>query len=68
MDTFHQEVVNQLGILDERRKRLRREMRAGFAELRQILTDHMVVGDAADGQFATRLDDHEKRIRTLEGR
>jgi len=68
MDTFHQEVVNQLGILDERRKRLRREMQAGFAELRQILTDHMVVGDAADRQFATRLDDHEKRIRTHEGR
>ena len=43
-------------------------MQAGFAELRELLTNHVVVGDAADRRFAAMLDDHERRIQTLEGR
>jgi dipeptidyl aminopeptidase/acylaminoacyl peptidase len=66
MGMLHEDVIDRIRALKEDDS-LRREMRAGFAELRQLLTDHTVVGDAADRRFAATLDDHEHRIRSLEG-
>jgi chromosome segregation ATPase len=67
MGVLHEEVLDRFRALAEDDS-LRREMRAGFAELRQLLKDLTVVGDAADRRFAATLDDHEDRIRRLEGR
>jgi uncharacterized coiled-coil protein SlyX len=66
MGVLHEEVLDRIRAIGED-DGLRREMRAGFAELRQILKDHIIVGDAADRNAAARLDDHERRIRRLEG-
>lgn len=67
MGVLHEEVLDRIrGIRED--DSLRREMRAGFAELRQMFLDHTIPGDAADRQFGVTLADHEKRISTLEGR
>lgn len=67
MGVLHEEVLDRIrGIRED--DSLRREMRAGFAELRQMFLDYTIPGDAADRQFGVTLADHEKRISTLEGR
>lgn len=66
MGVLHEEVLDRFRALGEDDS-LRREMRAGFAELRQMFRDHIVVGDAADRRHAETLDDHERRISRLEG-
>ncbi len=65
MGVLHEDILDRFRTLGEDDS-LRREMRAGFAELRQILKDHIVVGDAADRRFAATLMDHERRITNLE--
>jgi uncharacterized protein YoxC len=45
-----------------------RELRNEVDGQRQRLDHHVVVGDAVDREHATRLDDHERRIRRLERR
>jgi len=65
MGVLHEEVLDRIkGIRED--DSLRREMRAGFAELRQLFLDHAVPGEAADRHFANTLQDHERRIHTLE--
>lgn len=65
MDVVHKEI---LAALDELREKasLRREMRAGFAEMRELFRDHTIPGDAFDKQSALTLSDHERRIQILE--
>ena len=66
MGVLHEEVLDRIrGIRED--DSLRREMRAGFAEMRQMFLDHTIPGEAADRQFGVTLADHEQRIRTLEG-
>lgn len=65
MGVLHEEVLDRIQGIGEDDS-LRREMRAGFAELRQIFLDHTIPGDAADRQFGVTLADHETRISTLE--
>ena len=66
MGVLHEETLDRIrGIKED--DSLRREMRAGFAELRKLFIDHMVPGEAADRHFANTLADHERRLRTLEG-
>jgi cell division protein FtsB len=67
MSVLHEEVVGRIKALGED-DTLRREMRAGFAEMRQLFLAHTVPGDAADRVFAATLGDHERRIQTLEQR
>jgi chromosome segregation ATPase len=67
MGVLHEEVLDRIRGIGEN-DGLRREMRAGFAEMRQMFLDHTIPGDAADRQFAVTLADHEKRIGTLESR
>ncbi len=67
MGVLHEEVVGRIKALGEDDS-LRREMRAGFAEMRQLFLAHTVPGDAADRVFAATLNDHERRIQTLEQR
>ena len=67
MSVLHEDVIDRIRAQAEDDS-LRREMQAGFAEIRHLLQNHVVVGDAADRRFALRLDDRERRIRTLEGR
>lgn len=67
MGVLHEEALDRIqGIRED--DSLRREMRAGFAELRQLILDHAVPGEAAHRHFSSTLADHEGRIRTLEGR
>jgi chromosome segregation ATPase len=65
MGVLHEDVVGRIKALGEDDS-LRREMRTGFAELRQMFQNHAVVGDATDRRHAGTLDDHERRIRALE--
>jgi len=67
MGVLHEEVLDRIRGLGEH-DALRQEMRAGFAEMRQMFLDHTIPGDAADRQFRASLADHEKRISTLESR
>jgi hypothetical protein len=69
MRVLHEEVIDRIRTIGEGEfAAIRSEMRAGFADLRQILTDHITVGDAADRSHAHRLDDHERRISAIEQR
>ena len=65
MGVLHEDVVDRLREIREDDS-LRREMRAGFAELRQLFLEHTIPGEAADRHFASALNDHERRIQTLE--
>ncbi len=67
MGVLHEDVVDRIKALGEDDS-LRREMRAGFAEVRQLILEHAIPGDAADRMFAATLSDHERRIKTLEQR
>jgi uncharacterized coiled-coil DUF342 family protein len=67
MGVLHEDLVDRIKAIREDDS-LRREMRAGFAELKQLLLDHAIPGDAADRHFAATLHDHEQRISTLERR
>jgi hypothetical protein len=67
MGVLHEEVLDRLRGIGENDS-LRREMRAGFAEMRKMFLDHTIPGDAADRQFGVTLADHEQRIKTLESR
>ncbi len=67
MGVLHEEVLDRIRGIGED-DRLRREMRAGFAELRELLTSHAVPGEAVDRAHATTLADHEQRIQRLESR
>jgi hypothetical protein len=48
------------------RARFRTEMRSEFKSLRDVLTQHVTLSDATDRRFVLRLDDHERRITSLE--
>src|SRR5688572_23032059 len=67
MDVLHEETIDRLKAIAADDS-LRREMRAGFAELRQLILNHAIPGDAADRTFAATLKDHEQRIQKLEQR
>ncbi len=67
MGVLHEEVLDRIRGIGEDDS-LRQEMRAGFAELRQLFKDHAIPGEAADRRFAATLNDHERRIQTLEAR
>jgi hypothetical protein len=65
MLVLHEETMDRLKAMGEDDS-IRREMRAGFADLRRLIADHAIPGDAADRSFTATLDDHERRIRALE--
>jgi hypothetical protein len=67
MVVLHEDVVGRIKALSEDDS-LRREMRAGFADMRELFLAHTVPGDAADRVFAATLNDHERRFQTLEQR
>lgn len=67
MGVLHEEVLDRIAALGADDS-LRREMQAGFAEIKRMILDHAVPGEAADRHFAATLADHERRIRTLEQR
>jgi predicted nucleic acid-binding Zn-ribbon protein len=65
MGVLHEEVLDRIkGIRED--DSLRREMRAGFAELRQLFLNHTVPGEAADRRLFAITADHEQRISALE--
>lgn len=65
MGVLHEDVLDRIkGIRED--DSLRQEMRAGFAEMRQLFAAHTVPGDAADRHFAATLADHGRRIHALE--
>jgi len=65
MGVLHEDVLDRIKGLGEDDS-LRREMRAGFAELRELFRGHAIPGDAFDRQSALTLSDHERRIQALE--
>ncbi len=65
MGVLHEDVLDRMKGLGEDDS-LRREMRAGFAEMRELFRDHTIPGDAFDKQSALTLSDHERRIQILE--
>ena len=67
MRVLHEDTLDRIRALNGY-DALREEMRAGFQEVLRRLADHAVPGDAADRQFALRLDNHEQRIQALEHR
>ena len=65
MGVLHEDLIDRITAIGADDS-LRREMRAGFTELRQLILDHAIPGDAADRAFAATLQDHERRIQRLE--
>jgi len=65
MGVLHEEVLDRIKGIGEDDS-LRREMRAGFAELQELFRDHAIPGDAFDKQCAMTLSGHERRLKTLE--
>ena len=67
MRVLYEDTIDRIRATD-RTDLLRMEMRAGFDEILRKLAEHAGPGEAADRHFATVLDNHEQRIRTLENR
>ncbi len=67
MGVLHEEVLDRIRGIGED-DRLRREMQAGFAQMREIFKNHTVPGEALDRAHSATLADHEIRISTLERR
>ena len=65
MRALHEDAMAQLSTVAEGFAAWR-ELRKDVDEHGRKLEDHRVVGDAVDREHATRLDDHERRIRRLE--
>jgi chromosome segregation ATPase len=65
MHVLHEEAMDRIRALGEH-DTLRAEMRSEFKSLRDVLTQHIALSDATDRRFVRRLDDHERRITSLE--
>ncbi len=65
MHVLHEEAMDRIRALGEH-DTLRAEMRSEFKSLRDVLTQHIALSDVTDRRFVRRLDDHERRITSLE--
>jgi len=65
MGVLHEEVLDRIRGIGED-DRLRREMQAGFAQMREMFQNHAVPGEAVDRAHSATLADHEVRISAIE--
>jgi chromosome segregation ATPase len=65
MHVLQEEAMDRIRALGEH-DTLRAEMRSEFKSLRDVLTQHIALSDVTDRRFVRRLDDHERRITSLE--
>jgi len=65
MLVLHEDVIDRLKAADPH-EGLRLEMRAGFAEIRQLFSEHLIQDGDAHRYFAGQLKEHSDRLTKLE--